>query len=106
MNLLLEDWGKATWIKEVVKKLRIAVKFIKRLHMPLVVFRKHKEKLSLLMPGKTKFGSNFIMVDWLLQVNIVLQESVMYLGWVTYVTGFQDTCTVNTRSIFGKVKGV
>jgi hypothetical protein len=30
MNLLLEDWRKATWMKEVVKKSRTMVRFIKR----------------------------------------------------------------------------
>jgi hypothetical protein len=63
MNLLLEDGGKATRVKGVVKKLRTIVKFIKTRHMPLVVFRKHKEKLIFLMPAKTRFESNFIMVD-------------------------------------------
>jgi hypothetical protein len=73
MNLLLEDWRKATWMKEVVKNLKTFVKFIKRQHMPLAVFRKHEEKLSLLMSKKTIFGSNFIMVDQSLQVRIVLE---------------------------------
>jgi hypothetical protein len=41
------------WMKEVVKKSRTIVKFIKRRHMPLTVFCKHKEKLSLLLSGKT-----------------------------------------------------
>ena len=30
MNFLLENWGKAIWMKEVVKKSRTVVKFIKR----------------------------------------------------------------------------
>jgi hypothetical protein len=64
-------------MKEVVKKSRTIEKFIKRQDMPLAVFPKHKEKLSLLMPGKTRIGLNFIMVDWLLQVKTTLQESVM-----------------------------
>jgi hypothetical protein len=73
MNLLLEDWEKVTWMKEVVKKSRTIVKIIKRRHMPLAFFHKHKEKLSLLMPGKTKFGLNFIIEDLLLQVKTALQ---------------------------------
>jgi hypothetical protein len=72
MNLLLEDWEKTTWMKEVVKKSRTIIKFIKRRHMPLVVFHKHEEKLSLLMSGKNRFGSNFLMVDRLLQVRIAM----------------------------------
>ena len=47
MNLLLEDWGKVVWMKDVVKKARTIVKFIKRRHMPLAVFRKYEEKLDL-----------------------------------------------------------
>ena len=46
MDLLLEDWGKATWIKETVEKAKLLVKFVKKRHMPFVVFRKH-EKQSL-----------------------------------------------------------
>ena len=73
MNVLLEDWGKATWMKEVEKKLRKIIKFIKRWYMLLVVFYKHEEKLSLVMSGKTRFGSNFLMVDQLLQVKTALE---------------------------------
>jgi hypothetical protein len=73
MNLLLEDWGRATWMKEVVKKLRTIIKFIKRQHMPLAIFRKHEEKLSLVMSVKTRFGLNFLMVDRLLQVRTALE---------------------------------
>ena len=73
MNLLLEDWRKATWMKEVVKKLRTIIKFKKRQHMPLAIFHKHEEKLSLAMSVKTRFGSNFLMVDRLLQVRTALE---------------------------------
>jgi hypothetical protein len=73
MNLLLEDWRKATWMKEVVKKSRTIIKFIKRWHMELAVFHKHEEKLSWVMSVKTRFGSNFLMVDRLLQVRIALE---------------------------------
>jgi hypothetical protein len=72
MNLLLEDWRKATWMKEVVKKSRTVLKFKKRRYMPLSIFRKYEEKLNLLMPGKTRFELNFIMVDRLLQVKTTL----------------------------------
>jgi hypothetical protein len=64
-------------MKEVVKKSRTIIKFIKRRHMPLAVFHEYKEKLSLLMSWKTRFGSNFIMVDWLLQIKTALEQSVV-----------------------------
>ena len=50
-------------MKGVVKKLRTIIKFIKKQHMPLAVFRKYEEKLSLVMSRKTRFGSNFLIVD-------------------------------------------
>jgi hypothetical protein len=58
-------------MKEVVKKSRTIIKFIKKWHMPLAIFHKHEEKLSLLMSEKTRL--NFIMVDRLLQVRTALE---------------------------------
>ena len=52
MNFLLKVWKKATWLKEVVKKSRTIVKFIKSWHMPLTVFHKYEDKLSLLISKK------------------------------------------------------
>jgi hypothetical protein len=91
-------------MKEVVKKSRTIVKFIKRRHMPLAFFRKHKEKLSLLMSGKTKFGSNFIMVDRLLQVRTALEQSVVDQQEVGYMSKLRDSRTVRARTILKKVK--
>jgi hypothetical protein len=71
--------------------------------MPLVVFYKHVEKLSLLMPRKTRFGSNFIIMDMLLQVKIALQQSIVDPQWVTYVTKLQDTRTMKALTISWKV---
>jgi hypothetical protein len=104
MNMLLEDWGKVTWMKEVVKKSRTIIKFIKRRHIPLAVFRKHEEKLNLVMSMKTRFGSNFLMVDWLLQVRTALEYSNMDPQWTGYVPKLRDSCTKKARSISKKIK--
>jgi hypothetical protein len=64
-------------MKGVVKKSRTIIKFIKRRYMQLAVFHKHEEKLSLVMSVKTRFGSNFLMVDRLLQVRTALEQSVV-----------------------------
>ena len=81
MNPLLKDWGKAMLMKEVVKKLRTIIKFIKRWFMPLAVFHKHEEKLSLVMSVNIRFGSNFLMVDRLLQVRTALEQRVVDPQW-------------------------
>jgi hypothetical protein len=92
------------WMKEVVKKSRTIIKFIKRRHMPLAVFHKHEEKLSLVMFGKTKFGLNFLMVDRLLQVRTALEQSVVDPQWTGYVSKLRDSRTVRARTTSKKVK--
>ena len=86
MDLLLEDWGKASWIKEILGKTKTLVKFIKNRQMPLAVFRKHEARFSLLLPGKTRFACNFIMIDHLLQVRESLEQTVVDLQWLAYAT--------------------
>ena len=91
-------------MKEVVKKSRKIIKFIKRQYMPLAIFRKHEEKLSLVISTKTRFGSNFLMVDRLLQVRTALEQSVMDPQWTGYMSKLQDSRTTKARSISRKVK--
>ena len=86
MDLLLEDWGKATWIKETVEKAKLLVKFVKKRHMPLAVFRKHEAKFSLLMPGQIRFASHFIMIDRFLNVKEALEQTVVDPQWTAYIS--------------------
>ena len=86
MDLLLEDWGKATWIKETVEKAKLLVKFVKKRHMPLTVFRKYEAKFSLLMPEVTRFASHFIMIDRLLNVKEELEQTVVDPQWTAYIS--------------------
>jgi hypothetical protein len=37
LDLLLEDWGKTTWAKEITKKMKVVVSFIQQHHAPLVI---------------------------------------------------------------------
>ena len=68
MDLLLEDWGKMKWVKDLLDRAKNLVKFIKIRQMPLAVFRKHEAALSLLMPGQTRFASHYIMISRLVKV--------------------------------------
>ena len=77
LNLLLKDWAKQTWIKNYVKAAEAVVKFFKKRHMPLAIFRKYKTRLSLLKPLETRFASYFIMIDRLLEVKDALKQSVV-----------------------------
>jgi len=51
--------------------------------MPFVVFQKHAKKYNLLMLGKTRFASQFIMINCLLEDDIkeALQQSVVDPQW-------------------------
>lgn len=86
MDLLLEDWGKMKWVKELLDRAKNLVKFIKIRQMPLSVFRKHEASLSLLMPGQTRFASHYIMISRLLKVRGALEQSVVDPEWRNYET--------------------
>ena len=86
MDLLLEDWSKMKWVKELLDRAKNLVKFIKIRQMPLSVFRKHEAKLSLLMPGQTRFASHYIMISRLLKVRGALEQSVVDPDWRNYET--------------------
>ncbi len=60
LNLLFEDWGKATWVKRIVKKVKV-VSFIQQHHAPLTIFRHYETNLMLLNPTKTQFATNFLV---------------------------------------------
>ena len=91
MNLFLGDLAKAKWIAEVLQKAKTMVKFIRKRHMPLAIFRKQEKKFSLVMSWKTRSGSNFLMVDRLLKVKQALPQSVVDEQWMSYVSGLRDT---------------
>ena len=81
LNLLLKDWGKEAWIKTQVQRAKTILKFIKNRHKPLAIFREHETRKTLLMPGKTRFASNFMMIARLLEVKTALQQTVVASSW-------------------------
>jgi hypothetical protein len=66
LDLLLEDVGKLPWAAEVVAEAKAVVKFITNHHRNQVLFR-GKFALDLLKPGDTRFATNFIMLDRMLE---------------------------------------
>jgi len=67
LDLLLEDVGKLPWAVEVVAEAKAVVKFITNHHRSQALFR-GKSALDLLKPGDTRFTTNFIMLDHMLEV--------------------------------------
>ena len=73
LNLLLKDWGKKHGWRMFVAKARTVLTFFRKRHMPLAIFRSYEKEHSLLMPGETRFASNFIALERLLKVKGALQ---------------------------------
>ncbi len=71
LDLLLEDVGKLPWAAEVAAEVvaegKAVVKFITNHHQSQALFR-GKSALDLLKPGDTRFATNFIMLDRMLEV--------------------------------------
>jgi hypothetical protein len=80
LDLLHEDVGKLPWVVEVVAEAKTVVKFITNHHRSQAMFRE-KFALDLLKPGDTRFATNFIMLNRMLEVKEALQELVVGREW-------------------------
>jgi hypothetical protein len=63
--------GKLPWVAKVVAEAKAVVKFITIHHWNQALFR-GKSTLDLLKPGDTRFATNFIMLDCMLEVREAL----------------------------------
>ena len=86
LDLLLEDWGKEEWVKKLVKKARIISVFIKSHHASQAIFRRLSPDLSIRLPVETRFATNFIMIDRLLQVRNALERMIIDDEWPTLIS--------------------
>ena len=77
LDLLLEDWGKEDWVKKLVKKARVICVFIKNHHASQAIFRRLSPNLSIRLPVETRFATNFIMIERLIQVRNALERMVV-----------------------------
>jgi hypothetical protein len=85
LDLLLEDWGKERWVKNMMKRARAIVSFIRTHHMPLAIFRRHSPNLILKNPAETRFATTFLMVDRLVKVRQAVEQTVVDPDWNDYV---------------------
>jgi hypothetical protein len=72
-DLLLEDWGKTTWAKQIVKKVNVVVFFIQQHHVPLTIFCCYETNLMLLNPIETWFITNFLMLERLFKFKLAIK---------------------------------
>ena len=81
LDLLLEDWAQQDWMKKVLKKARLICVFIKNHHSSQAIFQKLLPNLSINVPTETRFATNFIMIDRLVQVHNALERMVVDDDW-------------------------
>ncbi len=74
LDLLLEDWGKTTWAKQIVKKEKVVVSFIRQHHVPLIIFHCYQTNLIILNPIETRFATNFLMVETLFKFKYTIEH--------------------------------
>ena len=86
LDLFLDDWGKEEWVKKLVKKAKIIPVFIKSHHASQAIFRRLSPNLSISLPIKTCFATNFIMIDRLLQVRNALERMIIDDEWPTLIS--------------------
>jgi hypothetical protein len=75
-DLLLEDWGKEPWVKRLVTHAKTIISFIWMHHMPFGIYRWYKSTFNLSHHVKTRFATNFIMVDKLVNVWRLLRRQL------------------------------
>ncbi|GBG86279.1 hypothetical protein CBR_g41273 [Chara braunii] len=92
-NLLMCDIASVPWIAEVILQGREITTFIKRHQRALAMFRragreyktqldiKDGRPLELILPGETRFDTNFVMLQRLREVEAVLLAKVSHACW-------------------------
>lgn len=85
LDLLLEDWGKEPWVKELVYRAKRICKFIRAYHAPMALLRKYSPNLALKTPPSTRFAVNFLMVERLIKLKQVLNNVVLDPAWDEFV---------------------
>ncbi len=84
MDLLLEDWGKATWVKKIVKKVKVIVSFIWQHHVPLTIFCCFEINLMFLNLTKTWFATIFLMVERFFKLRLAIEQNVVDPIWINF----------------------
>lgn len=68
LDLLLEDWRKAEWVKTTVRKVHTICLFIKSHHTSQAIFQKLSTNHATCLPLHTHFATNITIIDCILQI--------------------------------------
>ncbi|GBG88548.1 hypothetical protein CBR_g48017 [Chara braunii] len=75
MDLILEDIGGIDWVASRIAQARLVTRFFKRHGHAREVLEAHSTK-TLLLPAKTRFGTNVIMMERLVELRTTLTDVV------------------------------
>ncbi len=89
LDLLLEDWGKTTWAKQIVKKVKAIVSFIQQHHAPLAIFYHYETNLMLLNPIEAQFATNFLMAERFFKLKLAIEQTFANHDWTIFVNSLR-----------------
>jgi Protein of unknown function (DUF 659)/hAT family C-terminal dimerisation region len=101
LDLLLQDFGKLQWVSQAIKNCFEVIKFVTN-HQKSNFYFKESSKLNLKKPCATRFATNFLMVDRIVQVKGELQGLVVSPQWSAWLTSREVTRMVRLEGV--KVK--
>jgi hypothetical protein len=58
---------------------------IQQRHVPLIIFCCYETNLMLLNPTKTRFVTNFLMVEKLFKLTLAIEQTILDHDWTTFV---------------------
>jgi hypothetical protein len=85
IDLMLEDMGKLPWIKEIIDSARSVTKYIYNHTFVLSLMRQFTGNIELVHPAITRFATNFISLQSLLNSRLELQRMFLSNEWAACV---------------------
>ena len=79
---MLEDIGKLHWIHEVVEKEKSITKYLYNHTIVLNTMRKYTEGKEIVRPAVTRFVTNFIYLQFVVEQNINLKRMSLGPEWM------------------------
>ena len=93
-------------MKKVIKKARLICVFIKNHLASQAIFRRLSPNLSIHLPTETRFATNFIMIDRLVQVHNALERMVVDDDWNTFMDNLRRRSHTTYMRCFAVIRFV
>eukprot|EP00253_Pinus_taeda_P023821 PITA_23821 len=84
IDLMLEDICKLQWIHEVVEKEKSITKYLYNHIIVLNTMRKYIEGKEIIRPGVTRFATNFLYLQFVVEQKINLKRMSLGHEWMEY----------------------